>query len=348
MATLGSRNLTLVDVTKKLGPDDKMAPVIETLSELNPLNNHIVLTECQKGDVYTYHHRVQLPEVTERAYYQSIVGSKTDRKKFEDTCANFEAMSEMDADLVESASGSAGQMAVRADEAIGFIEAMDQNFARNFIYGDPKGIEGTGNASKKFLGLAPRFNLHSGKVAGHTSNTVVNYGATVSAADALRSMFFVGHGRATCTVIFPHGQSKYAGLSREDQGRKWKDTAEGGYNVYRETFKRVNGLAVPDPRFVGRLCNIPTADLKTEAAAKQLVANMIILANRMKMDGRAKTVCYADENVLTLLELEILARTSGGTLAWGEYAGQRVMMFRNIPIVKLDVLNVDESLVASA
>jgi hypothetical protein len=136
MATLplvsAGRN-TLIDVAKSFGPDGKVMTVAELLNQSNEIITYLPFIE---GNLPTGHKasvRTGLPSVTLRSFYRGVKVGKSGRATIEDVCAMAEGRNEIDVDLVNLNGNPA---AFRLSESLAYIEAMNQMFSQQLIYGD--------------------------------------------------------------------------------------------------------------------------------------------------------------------------------------------------------------------
>ena len=132
MATLPSQSgaVTLLDMAKAMGPDNKIAATIELLAQTNEM---LLDMPWLEGNLVTGHQstvRVGLPAVTWRRLYKGTPPSKSQRAKVVDTCGMLQARSEVD---VDSFIGGDVQQ-FRLSEAMSFLESMNQTLQTAVIY----------------------------------------------------------------------------------------------------------------------------------------------------------------------------------------------------------------------
>src|SRR5574343_387144 len=124
---------TLIDVAKSFGPDGKVATVAELLNQSNEIITYLPFID---GNLPTGHKgvvRTGLPAVQLRSFYRGVKVSKSGRSTIEDVCAMAEGRNEIDKDLADL---NGNTSAFRLSEGLAFIEAMNQTFAQQMIYGD--------------------------------------------------------------------------------------------------------------------------------------------------------------------------------------------------------------------
>src|SRR6185437_2514035 len=145
--------------------------------------------------------RSGLPAVTLRRFYKGVAPSQSGRDTIEDVCAMLEGRNEIDKDLADLNGNAA---AFRLSEGLAFVEAMNQQFAQQIMYGD------TSANKDGILGLAPRYNAISGAT---NATNIIDAGGT---GTDNTSVWLLVHGENTVTGIYPKGTK--AGLVQEDLG----------------------------------------------------------------------------------------------------------------------------------
>jgi len=196
MATLGNTFLNLIDVMKA-SPDGKtIAAVAELLALSNPQLDDAIAVECNQGTKHSHSIRTGLPSVSWGALYRGIPQSKSTRQSVEDTTGFIEVMSTVDERLLKIFGDRAN--ALRLSEAMGFIEAMNQEMGYGMFY------HNTATTPEKFLGLGARYGKLGGSGAG---NQIVDAGGTGSDNT---SIWFVTWSEWATHLIYP--QNIPAGL----------------------------------------------------------------------------------------------------------------------------------------
>lgn len=236
---------TLIDVAKSFDPQGKVAVVAELLNQSNEIIQYMNFIE---GNLPTGHKgvvRAGLPTVTLRRFYKGVAPSQSGRDTIEDVCAMQEGRNELDKDLADLNGNSA---AFRMSEGLSFIEAMNQMFAQQMIYGN------TASNKDSVLGLAPRYNAISGQTNGQN---ILSAGGT---GNATTSVWLVVWGENTVTGIYPKGSK--GGLVQEDLGViDAFDSSHNRFRAYAELYQWKYGLHVKDWRYAVRIANISVADL---------------------------------------------------------------------------------------
>lgn len=244
---------TLIDIAKSFDPKGNVAIVAELLNQANEVTQYMNFIE---GNLPTGHKavvRAGLPAVTLRQFYKGVAPSKSGRATIEDVCAMQEGRNEIDKDLCDLNGNTA---AFRMSEAISFIEAMNQTFAQQVMYGN------TTTNKDGILGLTPRYNSLS--ASNPSSANILDAGG--SGSDNT-SVWLVVWGPETVTGIYPKGSK--AGLSQEDLGIiDAFDSSNNRYRAYAELWQWKYGLHVKDWRYAVRIANIDISDLTAQTGTQ--------------------------------------------------------------------------------
>lgn len=315
MAAVGSLVMTLADIAKGLGPDHRIARLIEILNQQNEMLDDIPWMECNDGTRHRTSIRTGLPQGTWRMLYQGVQPSKTTRAQITDTTGMLENYSEPDKALVDMSRDPAG---FRLSEAKGITEGMTQQVAQAIVYGNQNVVP------QMFTGLSPRFNA----LSGATGANVIDAGGT--GADNT-SIWLVYWGEEYCHGLYPAGTP--AGLDHRDLGEDTIQLPDGSrYQAYRDHFKWNCGMSVRDWRYVVRVANIDVSDLSADITKlKALTSLMIRASERIRQQGVGRAAWYMTRNTRGMLRQAILERITT-QLTWETVAGKRVMMWDGIPV----------------
>lgn len=324
MATLGASFVDLIDVYKGQNPDGQIAPVIEMLTEMNPILDDAIAMECNNGTDHLHTVRTGLPAVAWGRLYQGISQSKSTKAQVKDTTGFVEGLSTIDTRLLEL---TKNEGALRMSEAQGYLEAMNQEVATKMFYGN------TASDPEEFMGLAPRFD----SLSAANGNQIIDAGGTGSDNT---SLWFVTWGDNQCHLLYPQGTQ--AGVSREDKGeQRLTDGSGNAYYGKEELFRWHVGLAVKDWRYVSRVANIDISDVAagTVDLYKFMRKAYWKLQSRRVAGGRMAIYCNRD----IMEALDALNTNAGATdnftrLKPMEVEGREVLTYRGIPIRETDAL----------
>jgi len=332
MATLGNTYVDLIDIYKGQDGEGNIVEVIEMLKEMNPILDDAIAVECNKGTTHLHTVRTGLPPVAWGRLYKGIVQGKSDKAQVEDTTGFVEGLSTVDKRLLEL---STNEGAVRLQEAMGYLEAMNNEVASRIFYGN------SATDPEQFMGLAPRFNL----LAAKNGNQIVDAGGTGSDNT---SIWFVTWGMNQTQLLYPKGTQ--AGVSREDKGEQRVTDALGNpYWAKEEVFRWNIGLAVKDWRYVSRIANVDVSLM--QAGSVELYDFMrkayYKLQNRRVAGGNIAIYCNRD----VLEALDALATNAGASdnfvrLTREQVEGQEILSYRGIPLRESDaILNTEARVV---
>lgn len=325
MATLGTNAMTLGDWAKRLDPDGKVPKIVEMLEQSNEVLMDMLYVE---GNLPTGHRttlRTSLPDVQWRRINEGVQPSKSTTAQIEEACAILEAWSEIDVELADLNGNTA---AFRLSEAQAFIEAMNQEMASTLFYGDA-----TTNP-EEFNGLSSRYNTLTGNLA---SNVISGGGSQSDNA----SVWLICWSDYTIHGIFPKGSK--AGLYHQDHGKGVVETTAGiaGSRMlaYRDQWTWKTGLAVRDYRYAVRICNIDISNLVGKSSAADLPELMIKAMHAIPSLSRGKCAFYMNRTVHQMLDIQKRDDVqTGGQLSYQNVDGKPVLMFRGIPIRRVDAL----------
>lgn len=358
MATLPAlgNHATLVDVAKSFDPQGNVAVVAELLNQSNEIIQYMPFNE---GNMPTGHKavvRAGLPTVTLRRFYQGVAPAKSGRATIEDVCAMQESRLEVDKDLCELNGNST---AFRLSESMAFIEAMNEKFAQQIMYGD------TTTNKDGILGLTPRYNSLSSTI--NTSANILNAGG--SGSDNT-SVWLVVWGKETVTGIYP--KASKAGLEQEDLGVQDAfdgNTPPGRYRAYMERWVWKYGLHVKDWRYAVRIANIDVSDLVGQTGTQAITAAtwlnklMIKAMARIPSMGMGTATFLASRTVKEMLSIGALDKSQNalsfteavnqyGTVAPGSVGGTGTglqggkLLFMGVPVLTVDQILATETVVS--
>lgn len=328
MATLAANNPTLIDLSKRLDPDGKIASIVELLNQSND-----VLTDMSfmEGNLPTGHKttiRTGLPTPTWRKLYGGVQPGKSTTVQVTDACGMLEAYAEVDKALADLNGNTA---AFRLSEDAAHIESMSQEMAQTLFYGN----EGT--EPEAFTGLAPRYSSLSAQNADNIIDAFSGSGGD------LTSIWLCVWGPQTGHGIYPKGSQ--AGLQMSDKGQvtvENVDGAGGRMEGYRTHYRWDCGVSIRDWRYFVRIANIDISELGTIANTKNLINWMVQASERIPSFGKGRAAFYMNRTLREKLRLGILERVSSN-LTWETVEGKRVMTFDDIPVRRTDALINTES-----
>jgi hypothetical protein len=324
MSTLSTTHPTLLDLAKRLDPDNKIANIVEILHQTNELIDDMVFIE---GNLPTGHRttvRSGIPAPTWRKLYGGVQPAKSRTVQVTDSCGMLEAYAEVDKALADL-NGNAAAWRLSEDKA--FIEGLNQEMASSVFYAS----EAT--APEEITGLAPRFNATS---ADNGENIILD--GTVDNADNT-SIWLVVWGPNTCHGIIPKGSS--AGIQSTDKGQVTIENVDGNggrMEAYRTHYRWDLGLSVRDWRYVVR-AQINSEDLVKDAASgADLIDIMSQMVETVPSLGMGRPAFYCNRRIKSFLRRQMVAKVKNSTLMMDQVAGKHVMTFDGVPVRRCDAL----------
>ncbi len=334
MSAIGQTNATLVDLIKRLDPNQQnIAKIIEILSTTNEIIDDMTWQEANGLTSHRTTIRSALPTPTYRALNAGVVPTKSRTVQVDDVFCSLEAYSEIDAQLAELNGNSAE---FRLSEDTAHLEGMNQSFASSLFYAN------AAVTPTKFTGLTPRYAAISG--AENASN-VISGGGTESANT---SIWMVCWGPVTAHGIYPKGSP--GGLSMEDKGRvtieNTGDPSGGRMEALRTHYKWNMGLSVRDWRYVVRICNVDVGDLTKNAATGADIIDLMSQAIEVLPTTKlGRPVFYCNRTVRSFLRRQIALRVASN-LTLDTVSGKTVMTFDGIPVRRCDAILNSEATVS--
>lgn len=339
MATLSTGQLTLADWSKRIGPDGKIDPIAELLSQTNEILEDVVFKEANQPTSHVVAVRTGLPAVYWRAYNAGVPSSKSTTAQITEPCAMLEARSHIDAKLLEL-NGNSAQF--RLSEESAFLEAMNQEMTGKLFNGN------VGADLKTFSGLATRY---SSTTAGNGGNVILAGGSGSDNA----SMYLVVWGEQTVFCPFPKGSR--AGLRSRDLGEESvQDAAGGWYQAARSLFQWDSGLVVKDWRYVVRIANIDVSDwvgvtgTQAATASTNLIKLMMRAIARIPNLSMGRAAFYCNRSIQEGLMIQAMEKSQNALSVQEALSqfGQKMnqLTFMGIPVRGVDQLSVAETLVS--
>lgn len=334
MAVLSSANPTLLDLAKRLDPDNRIAAIVELLNQTNEILTDMTWIE---GNLLTGHRttvRTGIPEPTWRKLYGGVQPTKSTTAQITDDTGMLEAYAEVDKALADL-NGNTAEFRLSEDRP--HIEGINQAVSNTLFYGD------SGLAPETFTGLTPRFN---NPTAANGENVINGGGSGTDNA----SIWLVVWGPNTVHGIVPKGST--AGLQMKDLGEVTIENADGNggrMQAYRSHYRFDCGLTVRDWRYVVRICNIDKSSLAadpTTAGSANLPDLMFEAIERIPNLTLGRAAFYMSRGIRTKLRQQSSKEVKNSTLTIEQLGGVPVMSFHGIPIRRSDSLAADEALVA--
>ena len=337
----------LVDWAQMQDPDGAIADLANMLAQCNDVLKDMI---WQEGNLPLGHQisaTVGLPQGTWRGNNQGVASSKPLVQQ-----ARFAIGELVDYSMVDKSeavlNGNVAKFRWNQDQT--HIQGLSQQVATAMFYSNEA------ITPSQFTGFSPYYNTVSTSLAQSAKN-VIDAGGTASAN---ASMWLVGWGDNTCFGIFPKGSQ--AGLVYEDKGdvTPLYDSNGNRFEGYTSYFCWKVGLAVKNWQYNVRICNIDTTTAGLQGTAPpdlnvlmSAAANLPPTSTRRasgitSVDSPADPMpgvnqaWYCNRTVKTALEVQAI-RDKNVLIGMKEYAGEPVLMWRDIPVRVVDALLNTES-----
>lgn len=338
---------SLVDWARRADPDGSIAIIAELLSQCNEIMKDMIWQEANQPLSHKTTVRVGLPQGVWRAAGQGVPSSKTLTAQFTDSIGELVDYSVVDKSIAQL-NGNVAKF--RYSEDMGHIEGLSQQVASAMFYSN----EATNPT--QFTGFAPRYNTINTATAKNAAN-VLNAGGTASSN---LSIWLIGWGDHTTFGIFPKGSQ--AGLIYEDKGdiTPQYDSNGNRFEAYTSLFQWKVGLCVKDWRYNVRICNVDTTtaglqgptppDLFTlmSRAVVRLPTASRRLSGITESDAPGDPVpgimpaWYVNRTGREYMDTQAI-RDRNVLLSSKDYAGDPVVMFRDVAIRVVDALTNTET-----
>lgn len=340
----------LVDWARRADPDGSIAIVAELLSQCNEVMKDMI---WQEGNLPLGHKvtvRSGLPQGTWRSANQGVASSKSITDQFQFSIGQLQAYSIVDKTLA-NLNGNVAKF--RYSEDMAHIEGLSQQVASGLFYSN----EST-NPSQ-FTGFSPLYNTTNTSTAQNAKNVLDAGGA----GNNNLSIWLVGWGDHTTFGIFPKGSQ--AGLIYEDKGDIVPQYDGNGnrFEAYTSLFQFNVGLCIKDWRYNVRIANVDTTSAGLQGATPpDLFALMSRAVVRLPTASRRLSgitesdapddpvpgilpAWYVNRTGREYMDIQAI-RDRNVLLSSKDYAGDPVLMFRDVPIRVVDALTNSETLVS--
>lgn len=326
---LATNTFTLADWQKGRDPNGALAMTVEVLRQKNKILDDIMFKE---GNLTTGHQisvRTGYPTVTWVLLNAQTPATKSRKAQITETCGNAETWLEI-AKKIADMGGNPN--ALLGDEAVAHIEAVSQEVASTYFYGN------SALSPQEFLGLSARYADQSAEIG----QNIIDGGGTGSDN---ASIWVIDWG-AGIHGIFPKGMPM--GLDFENYGEETKETTAGLSRVYRAQFQWHCGLAVPDWRAAVRVANIDISHLVAKTSATDISDMLSMAVERLPNDNPGPNArIYMNRTVRQMFRIQRRDDVqTGGQLSYTVVDGRKILDFDGIPVHICDALTVAEETVS--
>jgi len=323
----------LLDIATQQDPNGDIAMVVEVLNQMNPMLQDAPAypSNAQFGHKVTM--RSSLPAVAFTRINEGYTRSLSTTEQRVDTIGILTGMSEVDAKMVKVI-GASKFNAFRDNEDMAFVEAMGQEIAQTFLYGNEL------TAPAEFTGLQPRLTTLATAITG--SQVVAHHGSPTGSD--YTSMYGVDWGPRGAHIIYPK-DGGLAGIETRDLGLQLvNDVSSNSFPAFVTTYTWCIGMAVEDPRRISRLCNIDVSQALADTSTF-IKESLIPMSNRLPPKAGHQRVWYTSRDIVSAYELQV-ERKSNVWFSYQEYQGEKMLHFKGDPIRAMDQVSQAESLVS--
>lgn len=332
MTELGDKVVTISEHLKLMDPEGNIGRIAEVLTRESTVLQDMPMKE---GNLPTGHRqfiRSGIPIPTWRILNSGSEIGVGSTIQVEDTCGIIQQYSQIDQDIAEL-NGNTEAFRLSQDKAI--IQGIGNAATENIWYGNQL------FEPEKITGFMPRY--PAGSINGDTdtsADNVIDGGGR--GTDDNTSIMFVGWGDAQAHGIFPKGSK--VGIQYKDKGLVSAIDAQGRlFEAYRSLYSFKIGLAVPDWRYVVRICNVKTADLSKDLSSGADLIDLFIQAAERLPTKDSKTTIYCNRTIMSWARRQINSK-SNVNFSYESVGGKRMMMFDDIRISRDDhLLNTEEA-----
>lgn len=332
MAAKGATLLTLADVAKS--KDKQIGKVAEVLVQHNSMLNDIPYQEMNEGTIHKEDIRSALPEVYYRKANQPIPASKSTIEERTFTATHFESKSQIDKAVAQR--GGMDRVAYnRWNQAQGHLQAHAIELANLMLYGSPS------NSNRKTAGFFDVFSTLS--ATEETSKQIIDAGGSGSDNTSILKVHW---GERSIFGVYPSGTK--SGITRTDYSAGGKlvkipgideNGNVGDFWGYEEEFCTDHGLVVKDYKQAARICNIDVSNLVSGVGAADLIDLMISANYKIDSEENGQGVWYVNRTLEAHLHKQALTKVGAGAgLTFGNYQGQKVLMFLGCPVRRMDAI----------
>jgi hypothetical protein len=340
----------LVDWARMADPDGTIADIAYLLAQCNDVLKDMIWQEGNLPLGHKISANVGLPQGTWRGNNQGVPSTKPVFAQYQFSIGELVDYSMVD----KSEANLNGDVAkFRWTQDNTHIEGLSQQVATAMFYSN----EATN--PQQFTGFSPYYNTLSTTSAMSAYN-VIDGGGTASANS---SLWLVGWGDNTTFGIFPKGSQ--AGLVYEDKGDivPLYDSNGNRFEGYTSYFAWKVGLCIKNWKYNVRIANLDTTTAGLLGTAPpDLNVLMSEAINKLPTATRRASgitesdapgdpvpginpAWYCNRTVRTALDVQAI-RDKNVLIGMKEYAGEPVMMWRDVPVRVVDALTTSEDAVA--
>jgi len=329
-----SSSLGFGELSKRLDQRGGFLPIFEAISKKLPAINRIPAVPCN-GPAGSYTHKVNrrtsLPSGTWTKFGEGVASSASTTQVVTFNCALLEALSEVNANMIDSLGGADAREKARSQEDIAFVEGMTEQVWDSLITGTTTSAPEQFDGLQQYLSSLSQTMVFDGGNAGGTSIYVADF-----STDA-------------CFFIYP------AGVERGEYGLVMDTNADGGNGkvwteessdatkkllVYRTLFQWYIGFVVRDELAIGRIANINP----TVGGSNTFDENDLIELLEYGRFGSGTTILCSKE-IRAQMRIRLKDKNNVNFSVAQGLGGVEILTFAGVPVFRCDAIGIAESTV---
>ncbi|MFH0981874.1 MAG: hypothetical protein V2A79_10075 [Planctomycetota bacterium] len=317
------------ELAKRLDPKGDFLPIFEAMDQVLPEISRIPAVPCNKP---LYQHivnrRTSLPTGSWIKFGEGVASQASTTQVVTFNCALLKALSEVNADLIDSIGGSAKREQARRQEDMAFVQGLTEQVWSSLITGTTTSYPERFDGFQQYLTTLSQTMVIDGGNSGGTSIYVIDFDT-----DA-------------CFFIYPDGVERgQYGLVIDTNadggnGKVWtteKDDSTKGLLVYRTLFQWYLGLVVRDELRIGRIANINA----TLGGPNTFDENDLIELLNLGKFRRGTTILCTKE-IRTQMQVRLKDKNNVNFDVGQGLSGVPVLTFMGAPIFRCDAISTSE------
>lgn len=327
MATNTVTVLTLKELTARIDPNGNAARIAEVLHEKNQILDDIPWMESNETFSNRTTRRASEPTGTYRQLNKGVAFEASRTVPVVDVVGMLESYSKID--VREAEAFPAGAQAYRSQEDMAFVGGMGKTFAESLVYGNAAELP------EEFTGLAQRMD------AAADTNVIDAGGSGVECT----SIFIVTWGMDGVMGIY--GKGSMAGLQMHDHGIQVIDESTSTTvphtlmnRWYVTHFAWEGGIAVRDPKYMGRVASIESA----KDGTSNIFSEDDLIDLLVEMETGPSTRIYMHPNIMAQAWKRLKDKNN---VFFGRNegldAGGMPLNFNGFPIRQVDQISITET-----
>lgn len=331
MALIGIDNPTLLDVAKTIGPDGRLARIVNLMKQRSPMVEDAVWMEGNLPTGERVTSMVGLPTPTWNRVNKGVATGKHRDAQYDEACGLLEAASEVDARLQKIYGAAFANYRAKMDMAHQL--SMVQELETALLY------HSTAITPERINGLAPRYDATTAESGGAQ---IIKSDAAASGSDQT-SAWYIKWSEDATHCIYPQGSQ--GGMESKDMGLVELEDATGAkYAGFKTYHSWMPGLVVRDYRQNVRVCNIDTSALS--ASGTNIVEALVRGYHQIQNPEGGRLRLYMNRTLATFLHLQARKEGINNPAVVTSIEGKPVLTFLGVPVRITDAITITEAVVS--